>query len=159
VGLQNSGGIRDGPPLAGDVTVSDLVSVIPFEERVVEATVTGAELRAVLRESSAAVVDFGEPDWWHAHVSGVRLRWDTDAHRLVEARIDGDPIDPDATYTLATSAYLLHTGHEFPTLRERHRTGEGDLQFEVLAEYARAVGIDPTVEGRIGRVGGGERNP
>ena len=158
VGLQNSGGIRDGPPLAGDVTVSDLVSVIPFEERVVEATVTGAELRAILRESSAAVVDFGEPDWWHAHVSGVRLRWDTDAHRLVEARIDGDPIDPDATYTLATSAYLLHTGHEFPTLREQHRTGEGDLQFEVLAEYARAVGIDATVEGRIRRGGGADRN-
>ena len=156
VGLQNSGGIRDGPPLAGDVTVSDLVSVIPFEERVVEATVTGAELRAVLRESAAAVVDFGDPDWWHGHVSGVRLRWDADAARLVAARVDGDPIDPDATYTLATSAYLLHTDHEFPTLEERHRTDEAGLQYEVLAAYARAVGIDPVVEGRIGWGGGAD---
>jgi len=154
VGLQNSGGIRDGPPLAGDVTVADLVSVIPFEERVVEATVTGADLRSILRESAASVVDFGEPDWWHGHVSGVRLRWDDGSDRLVDARVDGDPIDPDATYTVATSAYLLHTGHEFPTLGERHRTDEGDVQFEVLADYARAVGIDPEVEGRIERVAG-----
>jgi len=30
VGLQNSGGIRGGPPLVGDVSVADLVSVVPF---------------------------------------------------------------------------------------------------------------------------------
>ena len=159
VGLQNSGGIRDGPPLAGDVTIADLVSVLPFEERVVEATVTGADLRAILRESAASVVDFGEPEWWHGHVSGVRVRWDDEARRLVDARVDGDPIDPDATYTVATSAYLLHTGHEFPTLEERHRTGEGDIQFEVLADYARTVGIDPEVDGRIERVDGSDGAP
>ena len=156
VGLQNSGGIRDGPPLAGDVTVADLVSVIPFEERVVEATVTGAELRGTFAESAAAVVDFGEPEWWHGHVSGARVRWDDDAHRLLDARVGGDPIDPDAEYTVATSAYLLHTTHEFPTLGEQHRTSEGDIQFEVLADYARTIGIDPEIEGRIERVGGAQ---
>ena len=159
VGLQNSGGIRDGPPLAGDVTVADLVSVIPFEEPVVEATVSGAELRAILRESAASVVDFGEPDWWHGHVSGATVRWDDDAGRLVAARVGGDPIDPDATYTVATSAYLLHTAHEFPTLSTRHRTGEADVQFEVLAAYARQVGIDPAVDGRIERVAGASDRP
>ncbi|MBB6645360.1 bifunctional metallophosphatase/5'-nucleotidase [Halobellus ruber] len=152
VGLQNSGGIRAGPPLAGAVTVADLVSVVPFQERVVEATVTGAELRSILRESSAAVVESGAPDRWHGHVSGVRLTWDAAARRLREVRVDGDPIDPAATYTIATSAYVLSTDHEFPTLREQHRTGERALQFEVLAEYARTVGIDPEIEGRIRRV-------
>lgn len=155
VGLQNSGGIRDGPPLAGDVTAADLVSVLPFEEPVVEATVTGAELRDIFAESAAAVVDFGEPEWWHGHVSGARLRWHDDEHRLLSARVGGEPIDPDAEYTVATSAYLLHTTHEFPTLGERHRTGEGDIQFEVLSDYARAAGIDPEIEGRIRRIGTG----
>ena len=155
VGLQNSGGIRDGPPLAGDVTAADLVSVLPFEEPVVEATVTGAELRDIFAESAAAVVDFGEPEWWHGHVSGARLRWHDDEHRLLSARVGGEPIDPDAEYTVATSAYLLHTTHEFPTLGEHHRTREGDIQFEVLADYARAAGIDPEIEGRIRRIGTG----
>ncbi|WP_256545518.1 bifunctional metallophosphatase/5'-nucleotidase [Halobellus inordinatus] len=159
VGLQNSGGIRDGPPLSGDVTVADLVSVIPFEERVVRAELTGAELREVFRESAAAVVDFGEPEWWHGHVSGAELRWDDDATELLEARVGGEPIDPEERYTIATSAYLLHTDHEFPTLEERHRAGEGDIQFEVLAAYAREFGIDGTVDGRIERVSDGRTTP
>jgi UDP-sugar diphosphatase len=160
VGLQNSGGIRAGPALAGEVTVADLVSVVPFQERVVEATVTGAELRSILRESSGAVVDFGPTGRWHGQVSGVRLGWDAEDQRLREVRVDGDPIDPAATYTVATSAYVLHTDHEFPTLREEHRTDESDIQFEVLAEYARTVGIDPRIEGRIRQVADAtDRNP
>ena len=159
VGLQNSGGIRDGPPLSGDVTVADLVSVIPFEERVVRAELTGAELWEVFRESAAAVVDFGEPEWWHGHVSGAELRWDDDAKELLAARVCGEPIDPGERYTIATSAYLLHTDHEFPTLEERHRAGEGDIQFEVLAAYAREFGIDGAVDGRIERVSGGRTTP
>ena len=156
VGLQNSGGIRDGPPLSGEVTVADLVSVIPFEERVVRAELTGAELRDVFRESAAAVVDFGEPEWWHGHYSGAEIRWDDDANELLDARVGGDPVDPERRYTVATSAYLLHTDHEFPTLEERHRIGEGDIQFEVLAAYAREFGIDAGEAGRIRRTSGTE---
>ncbi|QCC47132.1 bifunctional metallophosphatase/5'-nucleotidase [Halobellus limi] len=152
VGLQNSGGIRDGPPLSGAVTVADLVSVIPFEEHVVRAELTGAELLDVFRESAAAVVDFGEPGWWHGHFSGAEIRWDDDATELLGARVDGDPVDPERRYTVATSAYLLHTDHEFPSLEERHRVGEGEIQFEVLAAYAREFGIETEVEGRVRRV-------
>ena len=152
VGIQNSGGIRDGPPLSGAVTVADLVSVIPFEEHVVRAELTGAELLSVFRESAAAVVDFGEPDWWHGHFSGAEIRWDDDANELLDARVGGELVDPEREYTVATSAYLLHTEHEFPTLRERHRIGEGDIQFEVLAAYAREFGIDADIEGRVRRV-------
>ena len=153
VGLQNSGGIRNGPPLAGAVTVADLVSVIPFEEHVVRAEVTGAELREIFRESAAAVVDFGEPGWWHGHVSGATIDWDDDANELLEATVAGEPIDSDRRYTIATSAYLLHTDHEFPTLSEQHRIGEGGIQFEVLAAYARKFGIDAAPDGRIRRIG------
>ncbi|MFB6250735.1 MAG: bifunctional UDP-sugar hydrolase/5'-nucleotidase, partial [Halobellus sp.] len=155
VGLQNSGGIRNGPPLAGDVTVADLVSVIPFEEHVVRAEVTGAELREIFRESAAAVVDFGEPGWWHGHVSGATIRWDDDANELLGATVAGEPIDVDERYTIATSAYLLHTDHEFPTLSEQHRAGEGDIQFEVMAAYTREFGIDAGLEDRITRVDAG----
>jgi len=151
VGLQNSGGIRSGPDLAGDVTVSDLVSVVPFDEPVAVAELTGEELRTVLRQSHGATVGFGEADWWHSHVSGVELVWDTTREELVEVTVDGDPLDPDATYTMATNDYLFHTDHEFPLLDHDHRTGTLDTQYEVLAAYAREFGIDPAVEGRIRR--------
>jgi len=149
VGLSNAGGLRQGDPFEGDVTKADLISLIPFEEPVTLASVTGAELHDVLREMAAPDVDFGEDDWWHGHVSNARLVWDADAELILEATVDGEPIDPDARYTVAVSEYLLHSEHEFPTLSERHRIDEADIQYEVLAAYARERGIDPEIEGRI----------
>lgn len=153
VGLQNSGGIRSGAPLEGEVTVGDLMSVIPFEEPVVVAELLGRELRTVFEEAAGASVGFGEPEWWHAHVSGARLVYDFASHELEEATVGGDPIDPDRTYRLATSDYLLHTVDEFPTLDDTHLAKSYNTQYEVLAAYARAEGINPEIEGRIVRTG------
>ncbi|EMA57292.1 bifunctional metallophosphatase/5'-nucleotidase [Halorubrum lipolyticum] len=149
VGLSNAGGLRQGDPLAGDVTKADLISLIPFEEPVTLTSVTGAELHDVLREMAAPDVDFGEDDWWHGHVSNARVVWDDDAELILEATVGGEPIDPETRYTVAVSEYLLHSEHEFPTLAQRHRIDEAGIQYEVLADYARERGIDPEIEGRI----------
>jgi 2',3'-cyclic-nucleotide 2'-phosphodiesterase (5'-nucleotidase family) len=149
VGLSNAGGLRQGDPWAGEVTKADLISLIPFEEPVALASVTGAELHDVLREMGAPDVDFGEADWWHGHVSNARVVWDDEAELILEATVGGEPIDPEARYTVAVSEYLLHSEHEFPTLAQRHRIDEADIQYEVLAAYAREHGIDPAIEGRI----------
>ncbi|SFG40571.1 2',3'-cyclic-nucleotide 2'-phosphodiesterase/5'-or 3'-nucleotidase, 5'-nucleotidase family [Halopelagius inordinatus] len=153
VGVQNSGGIRDGPAIAGEMTLKDCISLVPFEEPLVVVELTGAELRQVLRECSSAAVDFGEPDWWHGHVSGASFAVD-EAGELVDARVGGDPIDPEARYTVATPSYVLHSDHEFPTIDESHRAGEGDILHDVLAAYARECGVDPEIEGRMRRVSG-----
>ena len=154
VGLQNSGGIREGPALSGEVTLADLMSVIPFEEGVAVLELTGEELLGTLAEADASV-GFGdaEADWWHAHVANVRLEYDHAAGELVSAEVAGRPVDPTATYRLATSEYLLHTEGEFPSLHEGQRIDTLDTQYEVLAAYARAVGVDPKLEGRIVRTG------
>ncbi|WP_128904978.1 bifunctional metallophosphatase/5'-nucleotidase [Halorubrum amylolyticum] len=149
VGLSNAGGLRQGDPWHGDVTKADLISLIPFEEPVALASVTGAELRDALREMAAPDVDFGEDDWWHGHVSNARVVWDADAELILEATVGGEPIDPEARYTVAVSEFLLHSDHEFPTLAQRHRIDEADIQYEMLAAYARERGIDPAIEGRI----------
>lgn len=153
VGLMNSGGIRTGPPLTGEVTLADLISVLPFEERVVEVELTGAQLVEAFRQAAGAVVDFGEPGWWHGHVSGAELVWDHEREELREVRVGGEPVAPDATYTVATSDFLLHSDHEFPAMAPRHRVGEGGIQHEVLAGYIREHGLDVRVEGRIRRTG------
>jgi 2',3'-cyclic-nucleotide 2'-phosphodiesterase (5'-nucleotidase family) len=149
VGLQNSGGIREGPPLAGAVTRADLVSVVPFEEPVTVVELAGAELRAALAQCAGAAVDFGEPDWWHGHVSGARLRFVDD--ELVAARVDGEPLDPDRLYTVALADYLVHSDHEFPAVEPRHRAGEVGIQYEVLASYAADNGVAAEAEGRVRR--------
>ena len=151
VGLQNAGGIRLGDALSGPVTLADCIGVVPFEEPVVVCEVTGAELRALAREMSASVVDFGDPDWWHGHVSGLELVFDTESETVRRLRVGGEPVADDRTYTLATAEYLLHSDHEFPTLSERHRAGEHGIQHEVLAEFLREHGASE-VEGRISLV-------
>jgi 2',3'-cyclic-nucleotide 2'-phosphodiesterase/3'-nucleotidase len=152
VGLQNSGGLRnDTVPLTGALTVADLMSVVPFEEPLTVAELTGAELRTLCRQASGQAVTFGEPDWWHAHLSGVELVWNGDAETIERLRVDGRPVRDAETYTLATSNYLYHTGLEFPVLTESHRVSVADVQYEALADYVRETDIDPAVDGRLTR--------
>jgi 2',3'-cyclic-nucleotide 2'-phosphodiesterase (5'-nucleotidase family) len=149
VGLQNAGGIREGDPLAGEVTAADVVGLVPFEEPIDVAELSGAELVDVVTEGAGEHVAFERDGAWHAHLSGASAVIDADAGEVVELRVGGEPVDPGATYTLATSSYLLYTDHEFPSLTESHRVDQGGIQYEVLLEYARDRGIDPTVDGRI----------
>jgi 2',3'-cyclic-nucleotide 2'-phosphodiesterase (5'-nucleotidase family) len=152
VGLQNSGGIRTGPPLSGAVTVGDLVSLVPFEEAVVVAELSGAELRSVLREAGDTT-GFGEADWWHAHLSGARVVYDYADEAVLEAQVRGETVDDDSRYRLAVSEFLLNTDTEFPTLSEAHAVDRLRTQHEVLAEYARTVGVDPRLDDRVVRRG------
>ncbi len=152
IGLQNSGGIRNGPPLVADVTVADLVSVVPFEEPVSVAALTGAELLEVIAGADGSGLAFAESGWWHAHISGLEIVWDEAEGGLVEARVGGEPVDPDREYTVATTDYLFYSDDEFPALEETHRVRTLDTQYEILAQYAREVGIDVEVEGRITRL-------
>jgi 2',3'-cyclic-nucleotide 2'-phosphodiesterase (5'-nucleotidase family) len=146
VGLHNAGGIRDGPALAGEVTVADLVSVVPFDEPVAVAELSGEALRALFGEAFRA--PHGE-DRWTAHVSGCSVTYDTDARELCAVAVDGEALVDDRTYTVATNDYLLQTPAEFPTLSAGDRLETLETQFEVLADYARRRGIDPSLSGRI----------
>jgi 2',3'-cyclic-nucleotide 2'-phosphodiesterase (5'-nucleotidase family) len=152
VGLQNSGGIRTGPPLAGAITTADLISLVPFDEPLVIAELSGSELRSVFRES-ADTPGFGQSDWWHAHVSGARLSYDHGTDELASASVAGKPIRANRTYRVAVSEFLLHTNVEFPTLTHEHVIERLDTQYEILIQYARTVGVEPIVEGRIERDG------
>ncbi|WP_436924654.1 bifunctional metallophosphatase/5'-nucleotidase [Halosimplex amylolyticum] len=145
VGLQNGGGIREGPPLSGAVTVADLVSVSPFEEPVAVASVTGTELRSVVREADGRHVD-GLKDYWYGHVSGMRVAAENGGY---VPYVDGDAVDPADRYTVAVPNYILITDLEFPTLTEDHAVEHDDLQYEVVVDYARECGIDAPLDGRI----------
>ena len=157
IGLQNAGGIREGPPLAGAVTVGDLVGVVPFDEPVSVGTVSGRDLRRLFAQAAGVNLDFGRSDWWHAHLSGARVVWDDDRELVSRTTVDGSSVDPDRTYTVATSDYLFETPHEFPVLTPSRRVERGPRQYDVLVEYVRSTGIAPAVEGRITRTAFGGR--
>ncbi len=146
--LQNSGGIRAGPPLSGSVTVADLVSLVPFEERVVAVEVDGETLWRAL-SSAGDRVSFGAEDWWHAHVSGAAVQY----HRvegLESVTVGGESLVADRTYTLATSEFVLGAGDEFPALDESVPVVErGRVQHEALVEHAREHGVETSLQKRV----------
>ncbi|MFC4987180.1 bifunctional metallophosphatase/5'-nucleotidase [Saliphagus infecundisoli] len=153
VALQNSGGVRSGEPLAGAVTAADVVGLVPFDEPVAVVEVSGAELAAILSGAAGLDVGFAEPDWWHAQVSGAVLEWDTENHGVSVRSVGGEPVDPGDTYRLATSDFLVETDAEFPGLDADDRLGTTAVpQYEVLTEYARAEGVETSLEGRVRRV-------
>ncbi|WP_128475833.1 bifunctional metallophosphatase/5'-nucleotidase [Halorussus pelagicus] len=152
VGLQNGGGVRTGDDISGEVTAADLVSVTPFEERVVVAEVSGAQLRAAFEWAASPDLGFAEPGWWHAQVSGATVAWDPERHSVESVEVGGEPIADDRTYSVALSDYVLHTDDEFPSLREDHRVSTAGIQYEVLVEYARETAIAPELDGRIAEV-------
>jgi len=149
VGLQNSGGIRLGPPLAGEVTVADCISIVPFEEQLVTVELSGDDLRAVAAEMAGTTTGFGEDGWWHGHVSGARIVYDRGTDRLETLTVDGRPVAADRRYQVALPEYLLYTDEEFPTIGSRNRVAEHGIQHELLVEHARAGGLEVAVEGRI----------
>ncbi|MFP9192132.1 bifunctional metallophosphatase/5'-nucleotidase [Natrialbaceae archaeon A-CW1-1] len=153
VALQNSGGIRTGTTLSGDVTAADVIGLVPFDEPIAVAEVTGRQLQCILSEAAGLELGFAEPDWWHGQVSGVTLEWNPTDHTVDVRRVNGDSLDPDGRYRLATSDYLFHTDDEFPSLRpaDRIEKTEGS-QYDVLLEYARHRGVETPLEGRIRRI-------
>lgn len=106
----NSGGLRrDISP--GDLKVQDIYEVLPFENELVVAEYTGAEIIAILKEG--ILKRGGEP------CSGTRVSLTgTPEHPVASFTwSDGKPIDLGATYRAATTDYLLSTGDATPTLK------------------------------------------
>jgi len=108
--VTNNGGIRRDLP-AGAVRVGDLYEVMPFDNSLVVAEYSGAEVAAIVTEGILG--RGGEP------VSGVLV---TAAGSLERPQVsvawaDGTPIDPAGTYRVATTDYLLANGGATPTLK------------------------------------------
>ena len=97
--LTNYGGIRIPMP-AGAVTLDDIESMFPFKNYMCLAKVRGSELTRLL-EQLAKTPAFQA-------VSGCRMK--VKAHELVEAEVDGAPIDPKRLYNVATIDFLLSGG-------------------------------------------------
>ena len=83
VSLTNSGGIRQSIS-AGDITLGDIVGVLPFENTIVELELTGAQLFDCIE---------------YYLVGGITSKTD---HKLN----DGTTIHPDSTYRVLTIDYL-----------------------------------------------------
>ncbi len=126
--IENTGGVRS-PLLRGPITLADLVTLDPFNNTVVLFTLTGRQIKQILQQHTPTV-------------SGLRYR--VQDHRLVEATLNGQPLDDDRTYTGVTNSYFKGT-----VLKAVAGQDTGKPRLNVLIEYIRQKGtIRPEYDGR-----------
>jgi len=109
--ITNSGGLRANIR-PGLLKVGDLYEVMPFENELVIAEYTGAEILDIIRTGIQRRL--GEP------CSGIKavLSGTVEAPVLTITWADGRPIDPEALYPVATTDYLLASGDSISSLRK-----------------------------------------
>ncbi|PRO66992.1 5'-nucleotidase C-terminal domain-containing protein [Alkalicoccus urumqiensis] len=157
IALQNAGGIRTSLD-AGPVTTGELISILPFGNRLSIMELTGAEILAALEHSVRNVPD---ESGGFLQVAGMCFTFDSSrpaGERVLEAEIDrnGDHsmIMPNETYLVATNNFTAAGGDGFDMFAQANEDGRvsliGKTDWEILRDYALLYEtITPQVQERI----------
>lgn len=145
------GGIREDTPLEGDVTVADLVGLVPYGNDLVVCEVDGETLVEALHQLSVTHRYPHASVPWFGHVGGVRLTWDDRDQTLVDAEVNGEEIDPEATYEVALSRYFVDSDHLFSVFGPEDVVRTVGQEHEAVVDYVRAHTERPRVDGRVQR--------
>src|SRR5699024_7556816 len=156
IGFMNPGGIRaelwydESTTGEGDgvVTYAEANSMVPFGNTLNSGEVTGAQFAQMLEEqwqrtADGGDVDSGDESFLAFSVSdNVEYVFDSTRERddrIVEIRIDGEPIDPDATYTIVTASFLFEGGDNMWALSEASDVRDsGVLDRDAFIQYLEA---------------------
>ena len=155
IAISNGGGIRAKAVYAPgqELTAGDILAELPFGNKTVSLAITGEQLLAAIENGFSKVEDGAGR---FPHFSGMSVVVDLSAapmQRVVSATIGSAPLDPAATYTMATNDYMAGGGDGYTVLREAQVLIEGDdavLMASQLIDYIKAAGtVAPEIEGRI----------
>ena len=156
VAFMNGGGIRGNQLVpAGPLSKRDINALLPFLNVLVMLEVPGKVLREVLERSvSVYPREFGG----FLQVSGVSFVFDparAPGQRIVRVMVNGEPLDPERRYTLATNSYTAAGGDGYAMLATAKPLvfpQDGPGLAETLLEAIERTGvIAPATEGRITR--------
>ena len=146
--IYNMGGVRAALP-KGEVTYGDVVDIAPFENKIAFATLSGSVVLDLFRQI-ASVGGEGVS-------SAVRMVITKD-YQLESLTINGEPVDPQRDYRVASIDYLLGGTDKleaFKKARDFHAPKEtsNNTRF-IIMNYFREMAkqgrdVDAEIEGRI----------
>jgi 2',3'-cyclic-nucleotide 2'-phosphodiesterase (5'-nucleotidase family) len=151
----NGGGIRANRqyPAGATITRRDVLSELPFGNSTVLVEITGKDIRDAL-ENGVSQVDNRAGRF--PQVSGLAFTYDPKAapgSRVLSVEIGGKPLDPAATYKVASNEFMFAGGDGYAALgRGRTLIGrtDGALMANVVMVHIRKLGsVEAKVEGRI----------
>jgi len=155
VAITNGGGIRGDKTYDAGVTLTrrDIQSELPFGNRTVKLQMTGAQLLEALEHGVSAVE---EGAGRFPHVSGITMTWSRSAppgERVKAVSVNGKPLDPMATYTVATNDFMAKGGDGYTILAEAKTlidAASAKYLATMVMDFVAAAGeVAPTIEGRL----------
>ena len=143
MGIVNFGGIRADMP-EGDVILDDLFSMFPFKNQITYVEHKGSTIRSILENMAAGRFQV---------LGGVRVV--AQDGRLVSVEIDGQPLEDDKVYGLATVNFLLYGGDGLKLAEDAVNLVKYDIDVidavleHVYAETAAGRPIEYQTDGRV----------
>ena len=149
ISLMNPGGVRAAlvPRDGGVLTFGDIYAVQPFGNELVTGTLSGAEIRSVIEQS---LDDEGQPN---PLIPSAGLTFSYDLRRpvgdrTVDLRLEGQPLDPTASYRVTASDFLAGGGDGLTVLKQMRDLTPGGVDLDALeawvkADTPRAVPAEP----------------
>jgi 5'-nucleotidase len=158
IALQNGGGLRASIG-AGEVSMGDVLAVLPFQNTLSTFNIPGSAIVSAL-ENGVGQVEEGAGRF--PQVAGLRFTWDpkvaAGAGRVTSVEVkEGDawvPIDPAKVYLAATNNFMRNGGDGYVSLRDEATNAYdyGPGLETVLADYLVAhPDYTPGTDGRITR--------
>lgn len=158
--IMNAGGLRKNEIAAGELRASDIFELLPFENALIAADVTGAQLAKLLQivtrdaQSGASIHfrwnDQNRPEF----ISGT----------LIDETGKLSGIDPDKIYTIVTIDYLMRLGSgSYAILQEVKSTTPLNITLRdavmnyVKSETAAGRPIRPISDNRFIQIGPGPK--
>ncbi|MET0437280.1 MAG: 5'-nucleotidase C-terminal domain-containing protein, partial [Devosia sp.] len=156
IAFQNGGGVRASID-AGEITVGDVLTVLPFSNTLATVQVSGADVIEAL-ENGVSDIENGAGRF--AQVAGLKYTYtlaNPAGSRISDVLVKGEgdtwvPIDEEADYIVVTNNYVRGGGDGYETFA----SGENPYDFgppleQVVAEYLAKLGGEytPYLDGRI----------
>lgn len=155
ISIANGGGLRASID-AGDVTMGEVLTVLPFQNTIATFQIDGAGIKEAL-ENGVSQVDEGAGRF--PQVSGLKYTFDRSkpvGSRITSVEVkEGDafvPLDPAKTYGVVTNNYVRGGGDGFKTFATRavNAYDFGPNLEDAVAEYLTTHNpYKPYTDGRI----------
>jgi 2',3'-cyclic-nucleotide 2'-phosphodiesterase (5'-nucleotidase family) len=141
----NNGGIRSYLP-KGNITIGNVYEIMPFDNLIVLLQIKGNVLQEFLNLQA-------EAGGWP--VAGIRIK--IKSKKVQEAFINNQPLDVNATYTIAVSDYIANGGDNCTMLKGLPVININYLYRDALIEYISSFTkegkpINAQIENRVSYV-------
>jgi len=150
IAIQNGGGLRASID-SGEITMGEVLTVLPFQNTLSTFQVSGATIVEAL-ENGVSEVEEGAGRF--PQVAGMSYTFDASADagsRISDVMVGGEPIDLAATYGVVSNNYVRNGGDGYSMFeRAENAYDYGPDLADVTAEYLAAnAPYAPYTDGRI----------